>query len=65
MSTQNSSDYEAKLDEMLAKLKACQVEHHLVSCSSCQEYLECELRKTYVKTVYESMSKGDTGGFEF
>ncbi len=65
MSTQSSSNYEAKLDEMLEKLKVCQVEHQLTSCSTCQEYLECALRKIYVKTVYESMSKGDTGGFEF
>ncbi|MEA2111161.1 MAG: hypothetical protein U9P71_03825 [Campylobacterota bacterium] len=65
MPTQNSSSYETKLDEMLLKLKACQDEHKLESCSLCEQYLECELRQTYVKSVYESMSKGDTGGFEF
>ena len=65
MSTQNSSSYEQKLDEMLEKLRACQKEHVLASCSHCEHYLDCELRNTYVRIVYESMSKGDTGGFEF
>jgi hypothetical protein len=65
MSTQSSSSYEQKLDEMLEKLRACQKEHALASCSQCEKYLDCELRNTYVRIVYESMSKGDTGGFEF
>ncbi len=65
MSTQTIDTYAVKLDEAIEKLKACQQEHQLKSCSPCEKYLECELRKQYVKVVYESMSKGDTGGFEF
>jgi len=57
--------YERRLDEMLQKLQACQQEHVLVSCSACEHYLKCELRSAYVGAVFDSMSKGETGGFEF
>ncbi len=65
MSTPTRSEYERKLDNILEKLQRCQQEYQCSSCSACQHYLACELRKEYVKVVYESMSKGDTGGFEF
>ncbi len=57
--------FEQHLDEMLIKLQACQVQKALKSCSDCEHYLSCELRTDYIKSVYNSMSKGDTGGFEF
>jgi hypothetical protein len=57
--------FELYLDEMIVKLQACQKEKSMTSCSNCSLYLECELRDEYVKAVYNSMSKGDTGGFEF
>jgi len=57
--------FEQRLDAMIEKLKACQTEHSVKSCSLCEHYLACELRKTYVSAVYDSMSKGETGGFEF
>lgn len=57
--------FELYLDEMIEKLQKCQNERQRSSCSSCELYLECELRSNYVKAVYNSMSKGDTGGFEF
>ncbi len=57
--------FELHLDEMMEKLQICQKERQLASCSICELYLECELRTNYVKAVYNSMSKGDTGGFEF
>lgn len=57
--------FELHLDEMMLKLQKCQEERALTSCSSCEFYLSCELRSDYVKAVYNSMSKGDTGGFEF
>lgn len=57
--------FEMHLDEMIIKLQSCQNGKDLVSCSSCEFYLTCELRSDYVKSVYNSMSKGDTGGFEF
>jgi len=58
-------EFEQRLDAMIEKLKACQKEHTVKSCSLCAHYIGCELRKTYVSAVYDSMSKGETGGFEF
>lgn len=57
--------FESHLDIMVNKLKECQGTKAVVSCSICNEYLVCILRDDYVKSVYNSMSKGDTGGFEF
>ena len=63
---------EAVLDEwqiILAQqqvvLEKCQKEKQLNSCLKCEKILECEIRDTYVKAVYDSMSKGKGGGFEF
>jgi len=57
--------FELYLDEMILKVHACQKDKNLSSCSICEQYLSCDLRTEYVKAVYNSMSKGDTGGFEF
>ena len=57
--------FELHLDGMIKKLQSCQEEKNLKSCSICESYFSCELRDDYVKSVYNSMSKGDTGGFEF
>ena len=57
--------FEVHLDEMMKKLQTCQEEKSLTTCSKCESYFSCELRTDYVKSVYNSMSKGDTGGFEF
>ncbi|MEA2098675.1 MAG: hypothetical protein U9P72_00935 [Campylobacterota bacterium] len=57
--------FERHLDEMILKLQKCQQDKNLKSCSLCEQYLECELRTDYIKSVYNSMSKGETGGFEF
>ena len=57
--------FEVCLDEMLVKLQECQRNKFHKSCSDCEAYFGCELRNEYVKAVYNSMSKGDTGGFEF
>jgi hypothetical protein len=57
--------FEIHLQEMIKKLQECQVNKNLKTCSDCDQYLSCELRSDYVKSVYNSMSKGDTGGFEF
>jgi len=61
----NLDKFELHLSEMTSKVQNCQKEKNLGSCSSCELYLSCELRTDYVKSVYNSMSKGDTGGFEF
>ncbi|WP_297441267.1 hypothetical protein [Sulfurimonas sp.] len=57
--------FELYLDEMIIKIQACQEEKAHKSCSACEHYFGCELRDEYVKAVYNSMSKGETGGFEF
>ena len=65
-STQKEPDkFELYLDEMIPKIQACQKDKSLSTCSDCELYLGCELGTEYVKAVYNSMSKGDTGGFEF
>ncbi len=62
---QQLDKFELHLNEMIIKLQDCQVDKNLQSCSNCEHYFNCELRTDYVKSVYNSMSKGDTGGFEF
>lgn len=62
---QERDKFEQYLDEMVLKVKECQGEKELSSCSSCALFFACELRSGYVKAVYSSMSKGDTGDFEF
>jgi len=57
--------FELHLDTMIVKIKECQDTKALKSCSICEKYLNCSLRDDYVDAVYNSMSKGDTGGFEF
>ncbi len=60
-----SDKFQLHLQEMLVKLQECQAQKAMKSCSDCEHFLSCELRTNYIKSVYNSMSKGDTGGFEF
>ncbi len=57
--------FELYLNEMILELQKCQEDKAVTSCSNCEHYFSCELRTDYVKSVYNSMSKGETGGFEF
>jgi len=57
--------WEIVLEEKSRELKECQVSRDLKSCLGCRELNSCTLRDEYVKAVYESMSKGEGGGFEF
>lgn len=57
--------WEQALDQKYIELQQCQQTHALQSCLGCAELLDCTLRDAYVKAVYESMSKGHGGGFEF
>ena len=63
--TASKNKFEVHLEEMLNKLQKCQIDKALKTCSDCEHFLSCELRSDYIKSVYSSMSKGDTGGFEF
>jgi hypothetical protein len=65
MRSEQKDKFEIFLDEMIVKVQTCQDEKAHKSCSECEFYFSCDLRHEYVKAVYNSMSKGDTGGFEF
>ncbi len=67
MSTPHNNDdlYQQKLDDAMKTLQECQVSKQLESCYACSESIGCEIRSLYVRSVYESMSKGETGGFDF
>lgn len=65
MSTPDNSEYEARLDEAIKILQECQQEQDLSSCYVCEKCIGCEIRVKYIRAVYESMSKGETGGFDF
>lgn len=63
--SENLDQFDIKLNEELQNLQECQKNKNLVSCLKCENIMECELRKEYVKAVYESMNKGQGGDFEF
>ncbi len=65
MHNKQKDKFEVHLDAMIIKVQTCQEEKSLQSCSKCEQFLQCTLREDYIKAVYNSMSKGDTGGFEF
>lgn len=62
---QENNTYVQKLIEVKAELEKCQHSKTLTSCYNCELLLRCELRKDYTKKVYDSMSQGKAGGFEF
>jgi len=65
MSNETLSKYQEILTDKKMTLKQCQKERNVDSCMKCEKIFECDIRKEYVKSVYESMSHGETGGFEF
>jgi len=65
MSSEVTDIYEQDLQEKKVILQACQKMLRTLQHSDCEKMFECETRKTYVKAVYESMAKGQGGGFEF
>lgn len=62
---QQKDRFQLQLEQKLQELQECQQQKGVTTCSGCTLFLECEIRKAYVDAVYNSMSKGDTGGFEF
>jgi hypothetical protein len=65
MPTDSNDIFEQRLDDAIEKLRACQEQKALSSCNDCPECIGCEIRRAYVQAAYDSMSKGETGGFEF
>ena len=53
------------LEEERKKLLACQESQGVKSCMECEKTIGCQVRLTYVNAVYQSMNKGEGGGFEF
>ena len=58
-------EWQSDLQQKKSKLEERKKKKELQSCLKCDQFLHCEIRDTYVKAVYESMSKGQSGGFEF
>lgn len=65
MSEQQLDEWQIALMQKKAELEACQAEQQLKSCMGCEKLLDCTVRDAYVQAVYDSMSKGTGGGFEF
>jgi len=65
MSEQVLDEWQIGLKQKRIELELCQKEKDLTSCLKCEKLLACGLRDSYIKSVYDSMSKGKGGGFEF
>lgn len=65
MSEKVLDEWQITLAQKKAELESCQVEHQIESCMKCAKILDCSIRDAYIKAVYDSMSKGAGGGFEF
>lgn len=57
--------YEQNFEEKLKILKECQNSKNLDSCMKCDKIFNCQTRKDYVDATYQSMIKGQSGGFDF
>jgi hypothetical protein len=58
-------EWDLALQAKKKELEACQQLQQVNSCLSCSKIDNCEIRDAYVHAVYNSMSKGAGGGFEF
>ena len=58
-------EWQIALSQKKEALETCQVNYQVKSCLQCEKLLDCEVRDAYIKAVYDSMSKGAGGGFEF
>ncbi len=58
-------EWKIALKQKKVDLEVCQAEHQVRSCLKCEKLLDCAVRDAYIKAVYDSMSKGAGGGFEF
>jgi hypothetical protein len=66
MPTESADDrFEQLLDAAMKRLQECQKQQGVTSCNLCEHCIGCETRRDYVQAVYDSMSKGETGGFDF
>lgn len=58
--------FELELEDKTSALQYCQAKRNpKLTCVGCKEFFKCKTRLEYVSSVYNSMSKGKSGGFEF
>lgn len=62
---QDKDMFAINLEKKIASLQSCQSEHNVDSCMPCEKFIGCPKRTEYVKAVYDSMSKGQDGSFDF
>lgn len=65
MSEHVLDEWQITLSQKKEALEKCQITHQVTSCMQCEKLLDCSVRDDYIKAVYDSMSKGAGGGFEF
>ena len=65
MNKEKPNKYIKELEEETFHLKVCQKSKNIDSCLKCEKIIGCKIRNNYVKAVYNSMNKGQSGGFEF
>lgn len=65
MSNYNTDDFARLLEDKTALLQQCQQDKNQSSCLKCENLIGCEIRNAYVQAVYDSMSKGNQGDFDF
>lgn len=66
MSSVESSAFVAQLENITEALKECQnAKQGKESCSGCENFFSCDLRRSYVKAAYDKMCEGEDKGFAF
>jgi len=58
-------EWEIKLQQQKKLLEAHMKELGITTEMDCPDFPNCKVQEAYIKAVYESMSKGAGGGFEF
>ena len=62
----DTTKFDLELCDALNLLNECQMNtQKKLSCIGCVNFFACNQRKDYVNKVYNSMSKGKSGNFEF
>ncbi|MDQ7046774.1 MAG: hypothetical protein Q9M39_03840 [Sulfurovum sp.] len=65
MSEQVLDEWQISFLQKKEELEKCQISYQVNSCLKCEKLLDCTVRDAYIKALYDSMSKGAGGGFEF
>ena len=68
MTTQDVEHIDKHTEISLRAMINCQTSKSINSCFKCSELLECDVRKQYVKDIYNSMNpdiENTNNGFEF